>query len=94
LETTDLKATIDRLEREIADRKRTAGALTRSRERLKDISRRTLNVLEADRRTVSKELHDDIGASLTAIKFSLEEKEMRRKRFLERVWVDCHTRTL
>jgi len=31
-----------------------------------------------DRRTVSKELHDSIGASLAAIKFSLEEKEMKR----------------
>ena len=36
-------------------------------------------MLEADRRTVSKELHDSIGASLAAIKFSLEEKEIKRR---------------
>ena len=33
-------------------------------------------MLEADRRTCSRELHDSIGASLSAIKFSLEEKEL------------------
>jgi len=77
--TTDLNATISRLEREVAERERIGDALTVSRERLKNISRRTLDVLEADRRTVSKELHDSIGASLAAIKFSLEEKEMVRE---------------
>ena len=77
--TKDLNATISALQNEIAERKRMSDALTLSRERLKHISRRTLNVLEADRRTVSKELHDSIGASLAAIKFSLEDKEMRRE---------------
>jgi PAS domain S-box-containing protein len=78
--TEDLNATIRALESEIAERKRIGDALTESRERLKQMSRRTLDVLEADRRTVSKELHDSIGASLAAIKFSLEEKEMKRER--------------
>jgi signal transduction histidine kinase len=55
-----------------------AEALAHSQKRLKQISMRTLNVLEADRQTVSKELHDGVGASLAAIKFSLEEKEFRR----------------
>jgi len=77
--TKDLNATINTLESEIAERKRMSDALSLSRERLKNMSRRTLDVLEADRRTVSKELHDSIGASLAAIKFSLEEKEMQRE---------------
>jgi PAS domain S-box-containing protein len=77
--TKDLNATIDALEREIAERKRMDDALSMSRERLKNMSRRTLDVLEADRRTISKELHDSIGASLAAIKFSLEEKEIKRE---------------
>jgi PAS domain S-box-containing protein len=75
----DLNATINRLESEIVQRRQMSDALSLSRERLKNISRRTLDVLEADRRTVSKELHDSIGASLAAIKFSLEEKEMVRE---------------
>jgi PAS domain S-box-containing protein len=79
LRTKDLNATINTLESEIAERKRMSDALSLSRERLKNMSRRTLDVLEADRRTISKELHDSIGASLAAIKFSLEEKEMQRE---------------
>jgi signal transduction histidine kinase len=78
--THDLHATIHALENEILERKRMGEALHNSRERLKIMSRRTLHVLEADRRTVSKELHDSIGAGLAAIKFSLEEKEIRRVR--------------
>jgi PAS domain S-box-containing protein len=77
--TQDLNATINALENEIAERKRMGDQLTLSRERLQHMSRRTLTVLEADRQTVSKELHDSIGASLAAIKFSLEEKEMKRE---------------
>jgi len=76
--TRDLNMTIEALEKEIAEKNRMSEALTLSKERLKQMSRRTLHVLEADRRTVSKELHDSIGASLAAIKFSLEEKEMKR----------------
>ena len=78
--TKDLKATIKALENEIEERRRSmSNALILSRERLKRVSRRALDVLEADRRTISKELHDSIGASLAAIKFSLEEKEMQRE---------------
>lgn len=36
------------------------------------LSRNTLEMLERDRQSVAKELHDSIGASLAAIKFSLE----------------------
>ena len=36
------------------------------------LSRKTLDMLERDRQSVAKELHDSIGASLAAIKFSLE----------------------
>ena len=55
-----------------------AKTLKNTEERIKRLSKRTLEVLEADRQTISKELHDSIGASLAAIKFSLEEKEMTR----------------
>lgn len=51
--------------------------LHRSQEALRRLSRRTLETLEADRQLVAKELHDSIGASLAAIKFSLEEKLAR-----------------
>ena len=73
-----LNSTIAKLEKEIIEKNNISDALTLSRERLKKISKHTLDILEADRQTISKELHDSIGASLAAIKFSLEEKEMVR----------------
>lgn len=76
--TKNLNNIIATLEKEILEKKSISDALTLSRERLKKISRHTLDILEADRRTISKELHDSIGASLSAIKFSLEEKEIAR----------------
>ena len=76
--TETLNSTIAKLEKEIIEKNSISDALTLSRERLKKISRHTLDILEADRQTISKELHDSIGASLAAIKFSLEEKEMVR----------------
>jgi signal transduction histidine kinase len=78
--THELHATIQALEDEITERKRKSDALSYSRERLKRLSRKTLDVLEADRCNVSKELHDGIGAGLAAIKFSLEGKEINRAR--------------
>ncbi len=76
--TEDLDATIRGLENEIIEGKQMSDALSNSRQRLRRISRHTLDLMEADRRTISKELHDSIGASLAAIKFSLEEKELKR----------------
>jgi PAS domain S-box-containing protein len=78
--TEALNATIEALTVEVDERKRMGDALALSRERLKNLSQRTLTILEADRRSISKELHDSLGASLAAIKFSLEEKELKRSR--------------
>lgn len=79
IRTHALNSTIVKLENEIIEKNRISDALALSREHLKKISRHTLDILEADRQTISKELHDSIGASLAAIKFSLEEKEMQRR---------------
>ena len=78
MRTEALNSTIAKLESEIIEKNHVSEALALSREHLKKISRHTLDILEADRQTISKELHDSIGASLAAIKFSLEEKEMKR----------------
>jgi PAS domain S-box-containing protein len=52
--------------------KKMQAELRASHIRLRELSRKTILALEADRRTVSKELHDSIGGSLAAIKFTLE----------------------
>jgi signal transduction histidine kinase len=77
--TADPEMIIAELEDEVAERKCAGKTLALSQERIRRLSRRTLELLEADRRSISKELHDSIGASLAAIKFSLEEKELTRK---------------
>ncbi len=43
-----------------------------SQQRLKEFSRKSIDALEADRKAVSRELHDSIGGNLAAIKFALE----------------------
>lgn len=74
LRTRELSETIDTLRGEIKERERIERRLRYSEAALKRISKKMLDTLEADRKTIAKELHDSIGASLAAIKFSLEEK--------------------
>jgi len=52
-----------------------------SKRRLKEFSRKSIEALEADRKAVSRELHDSIGGNLAAIKFALESiaKKMAEK---------------
>lgn len=75
---TELCTLIDGLENEDFDFPKAVPTVDHNDERVRRLARRTLEVLEADRQTISKELHDSIGAGLAAIKFSLEEKEMTR----------------
>ena len=46
-----------------------------SRERLKALSHRLVEVQEQERRLIARELHDEIGQALTGLKFSLENLE-------------------
>jgi signal transduction histidine kinase len=55
-------STLKNLEMELRD----------SQRRLKEFSRKSSEALEADRRTVSRELHDSIGGNLAAVKVALE----------------------
>ena len=59
--------------KDISARRQMEENLRESEARLKELSLKSIEALEADRRTVSRELHDSIGASLAALKFMLEE---------------------
>src|SRR6056297_2916385 len=72
--TVELEKLVETLNTEIEERKRVEQKLRKSQEEILVMSRRTLEAIEADKQTVAKELHDSIGASLAAIKFSLEEQ--------------------
>jgi len=72
--TAELEHLVETLRAEIGERKRVEQKLRESQQELRLMSRRTLEALEADKQAVAKELHDSIGASLAAIKFSLEDR--------------------
>ncbi|MFO7494613.1 MAG: PAS domain S-box protein [Desulfobacterales bacterium] len=67
-----LDQTVTALQAEVTERRSVEKALRRSRSQLRLLSQKTLELLESDRQVIAKELHDSIGASLAAIKFSLE----------------------
>ena len=57
---------------DISKRKQTEEALRAANERLQHLSARVLNVQETERRSIARELHDEIGQLLTATKLNLQ----------------------
>ena len=78
--TADLRSTVHALEIEVQERMVAEAALQKTNAKLKAFSKQALRALEADRRSVAKELHDRIGASLAVIKFDLEALSARQPR--------------
>jgi PAS domain S-box-containing protein len=58
--------------KDITVRKQMESELLQSQRHLQELSRKSIEALESDRKSTAKELHDSIGASLAAIKFRLE----------------------
>ncbi|MGH9940932.1 MAG: PAS domain S-box protein [Pyrinomonadaceae bacterium] len=58
--------------RDITRRKRADAALRESADRLQTLSRRLIEVQEAERRSLALELHDEFGQILTGLKLTLE----------------------
>jgi PAS domain S-box-containing protein len=56
---------------DVTDRKSAEVALRQHAERLRVLSRQLAEVQEADQRRIARELHDEIGQSLTALKLTL-----------------------
>lgn len=57
--------------RDISERKGAQDALENAIKRLRFLSQRVLDIQEAERRSISRELHDDVGQSLIALRMGL-----------------------
>lgn len=65
-----------RLEDQIAERKRTEVALRDSEERFRRLAGHTIDSQEKERRFLARELHDEIGQVLTAVKTNLQALQL------------------
>jgi two-component system, NarL family, sensor histidine kinase UhpB len=63
--------------RDITERLRAENTLKRSREELRALSANLQNVREAEKTRIARELHDDLGQQLTALKIDLSALEHR-----------------
>jgi signal transduction histidine kinase len=54
------------------EQRRAVSEVEEQRERLRALSRRLLDAQEAERRAIARELHDDFGALLSALKLNLQ----------------------
>ncbi len=70
--TTELRKINDKLMAEIAERTQAEGELQKSREQLRALAAYLQSVREEERTGMARELHDEIGQALTAIKLALE----------------------
>jgi signal transduction histidine kinase len=69
--TRELATTNEALRSEIADRKRAEEALKNSYAQLRALSARLQSVREEEATRISREIHDDLGQKLTALKMDL-----------------------
>ncbi len=58
--------------RDITERRRAEEDIRRSQRELRELSKAAHDALEAERRRTARELHDELGQSLTALKMDLE----------------------
>ncbi|WP_175761564.1 PAS domain S-box protein [Burkholderia anthina] len=62
--------------RDVTERVRAENALKQSREELRDLSANLQNVREEEKTRIARELHDDLGQRLTALKMDLSAVEL------------------
>lgn len=69
--TIELSHTLEVLQEHIAERQRSETQLQRSQEQLRALSDRMLSVQEEERTRIAREIHDELGQALTALKIDL-----------------------
>lgn len=76
VQSLELSRTVKRLRRHIEREQTIQHSLRDSRARLRALSARLLSIQETERTNLSREIHDELGQTLTAIKMEIEQ--MRR----------------
>jgi signal transduction histidine kinase len=71
-EVDELQKVNARLKHEAEERARAERSLDENRRRLQALSRQLLSAQETERRHIARELHDQIGQALTAVKINLQ----------------------
>ncbi|HEX4152463.1 MAG TPA: histidine kinase [Steroidobacteraceae bacterium] len=80
-ERTDrLTAANQALQEEVARRRAAEHSLRRSMRELESLSEQLVNAQEAERKRISQDLHDSVGQTLSAIKYSLERAQELQRR--------------
>ncbi len=74
---------------DVTDRMLAHHALGDANKRLQVLSKRVLSIQEEERRSVSRELHDDIGQSLTALKIGLHRLAQRANDDQKELFAEC-----
>lgn len=97
LVTTEGRRSVGGVAIDITERLRAAGELREANVRLQALSNRIIEVQETERRQLARELHDEIGQCLTALKINLEGLQRTAsepavlKRVAESVDLSAHT---
>ena len=69
--TRELSAAIETLRDEVIRRRETEVALKESQEQIRDFSRQLNNSIERERKDIAREIHDELGQTLTALKLDI-----------------------
>lgn len=69
--TAELETANEQLQDEITERKRSEEELKQSRERLRDLASHLQSIREEERGRIAREIHDELGQALTALKMDI-----------------------
>lgn len=69
--TAELEAANEQLQKEITERKASEEKLKQSRERLRDLASHLESIREEERSRIAREIHDELGQALTALKMDI-----------------------
>ena len=79
----ELKTVNEELQRDITERKRTEEELRQSHQQSRDLSAHLQSVIETERTNCARQIHDELGQALTALKMDLSWLDKRLPKELE-----------